>query len=148
MLSALVILWQFGGAAERRERLALKLIAVSFFALAIYVAVQAVVDLASRHRPDTSVVGIGLALASVVVMPVLAVAKKRTGRAMGSTTVVADSNQTKLCSYRSAILLVGLVLNAVGGWWWADPVAGVGIAVLALNEGREAWNGRTCDDCC
>jgi divalent metal cation (Fe/Co/Zn/Cd) transporter len=148
VLSALVILWQFDGLAEDRERRALKLIAVSFFALAGYVAVQAVVDLARRTEPESSPVGIGLAVASLVVMPLLAAAKRRTGRAMGSATVVADSNQTKLCAYLSAILLTGLVLNATVGWWWADPLAALLIAALAVNEGREAWHGDNCDDRC
>ncbi len=148
VLSAVVILWQLHGLAEDRERRALRLIAVSFFALAVYVAVQAIVDLSSRAQPESAPVGIGLAIASLVVMPILAGAKRRTGRAMGSSTVVADSNQTKLCAYLSAILLGGLLLNASVGWWWADPLAALAIAVLAINEGREAWRGETCDDCC
>ena len=148
VMSAMVIVWQFRGLAEDRERRALKLIAVSFFGLATYVAVQAIIDLVGTSRPESSSVGIGLAIASLVVMPLLARAKRRTGRAMGSVTVVADSNQTKLCAYLSAILLGGLVLNATVGWWWADPVAALAIAALAVNEGREAWRGETCDDCC
>jgi divalent metal cation (Fe/Co/Zn/Cd) transporter len=112
------------------------------------VAVQAVLDLVSQSEPDTSSVGIGLAIASLIVMPLLARAKRRNGTAMGSVTVVADSNQTKLCAYLSAILLGGLILNATVGWWWADPIAALGIATLAASEGREAWRGETCDDCC
>lgn len=148
VMSAVVIVWQFRGLAEDRERRALKLIAVSFFGLAAYVAVQAIIDLAGNSKPDSAPVGIGLAIASLVVMPLLARAKRRTGNAMGSVTVVADSNQTKLCAYLSAILLGGLVLNATVGWWWADPVAALAIAALAVNEGREAWRGEACDDCC
>lgn len=148
VMSAMVIVWQFRGLAEERERKALKLIAVSFFALAAYVAVQAIIDLVGTSRPESSPVGIGLAIASLVVMPLLARAKRRTGNALGSVTVVADSNQTKLCAYLSAILLGGLVLNATVGWWWADPLAALAIAALAVNEGREAWRGETCDDCC
>lgn len=148
VMSAVVIVWQFRGLAEERERRALKLIAVSFFGLAAYVGVQAIIDLAGNSEPESSPVGIGLAIASLVVMPLLARAKRRTGNAMGSVTVVADSNQTKLCAYLSAILLAGLVLNATVGWWWADPVAALAIAALAVNEGREAWRGETCDDCC
>ena len=148
VMSAVVILWQFRGLAEDRERRALKLIAVSFFGLAAYVAVQAIIDLVGKSRPESSPVGIGLAIASLVVMPLLARAKRRTGNAMGSVTVVADSNQTKLCAYLSAILLGGLVLNATVGWWWADPLAALAIAALAVNEGREAWRGETCDDFC
>ena len=148
VLSAVVILWQLHGLAEDRERRALRLIAVSFFALAVYVTVQVIVDLSSRAEPDSSPVGIGLAVASLIMMPILAGAKRRTGRAMGSSTVVADSNQSKLCAYLSAILLGGLLLNASVGWWWADPLAAFAIAVLAVNEGREAWRGEICDDCC
>lgn len=148
VMSAVVIVWQFRGLAEDRERRALKLIAVSFFGLAVYVAVQAVIDLATKSEPESSPVGIGLAIASLVVMPLLARAKRRTGDSLGSVTVVADSNQTKLCAYLSAILLGGLVLNTTVGWWWADPIAALAIAALAVNEGREAWRGETCDDCC
>jgi divalent metal cation (Fe/Co/Zn/Cd) transporter len=148
VMSAVVILWQFRGLADDRERRALKLIAVSFFGLATYVAVQAVLDLVNQSEPDTSSVGIGLAIASLIVMPLLARAKRRNGTAMGSVTVVADSNQTKLCAYLSAMLLGGLILNATVGWWWADPIAALGIATLAASEGREAWRGETCDDCC
>jgi len=148
VMSAVVIVWQFRGLAEDRERRALKLIAISFFGLATYVAVQAIIDLLRRSEPESSSVGIGLAIASLIVMPMLARAKRRNGNAMGSTTVVADSNQTKLCAYLSAILLVGLILNTTVGWWWADPIAGLAIAALAANEGREAWRGESCDDCC
>ena len=148
VMSAMVIVWQFKGLAETRERTALRLIAISFFALGAYVAVQAVVDLTSGSEPKASRVGIGLAVASLIVMPLLARAKRRTGERMGSATVVADSNQTQLCAYLSAILLGGLILNATVGWWWADPVAAMAIAVLAANEGRAAWRGETCDDCC
>jgi divalent metal cation (Fe/Co/Zn/Cd) transporter len=148
VMSAVVIVWQFRGLVEDRERRALKLIAVSFFALSVYVGVQAIIDLLRRSEPKSSTVGIGLAIASLIVMPVLARAKRRNGNAMGSATVVADSNQTKLCAYLSAILLAGLILNATAGWWWADPLAALAIAGLAVNEGREAWKGEMCDDCC
>jgi divalent metal cation (Fe/Co/Zn/Cd) transporter len=148
VMSAMVIVWQFRGLAEDRERRALKLIAVSFFALAAYVGVQAIIDLLRRSEPNSSTVGIGLALASLIVMPLLARVKRRNGDAMRSATVVADSNQTKLCAYLSGILLAGLVLNAMAGWWWADPIAALGIAALAVNEGLEAWRGEICDDCC
>ena len=148
VMSAVVIVWQFRGLAEDRERRALKLIAMSFFGLAAYVAVQAIIDLVRGSEPESSAVGIGLAIASLIVMPMLARAKRRNGNAMGSATVVADSNQTKLCAYLSAILLAGLILNATVGWWWADPIAALAIAALAANEGRQAWRGETCDDCC
>jgi divalent metal cation (Fe/Co/Zn/Cd) transporter len=148
VMSAVVILWQFHGLAEERERRASKLIAVSFFSLAVYVAIQAIVDLSGRSEPESSWVGIVLAIASLVVMPLLARAKRRTGNELGSVTVVADSNQTKLCAYLSAILLGGLLLNSIVGWWWADPLAALGIAALAVNEGREAWRGEICGDIC
>jgi divalent metal cation (Fe/Co/Zn/Cd) transporter len=146
VFSALVILWQFRGIAHEREAQARKLIAVSFFVLAAYVAAQAVVDLVAQDEPASSPVGIALAVASLLVMPALAMAKRDTGRRLHSHAVLADGNQTKLCAYLSAILLGGLVLNATMGWWWADPVAALGIAGLALNEGREAWRGDACCD--
>ena len=151
VLSASVIVWQMTrDVPEDREEQALRLIAVSFFALAGYVAVQAVFDLASRSQPETSTVGIALAAVSLVVMPLLAGLKRRNGRRLGSGSVVADSNQTLLCTYLSVVLLVGLLLNATVGWWWADPVAALVIAALAINEGREAWHGerRSEDNAC
>lgn len=147
VMSAAVIVWQFRGLAASREQRALRLIAISFFALSAYVAAQAVIDLVDRSAPESSAVGIGLAIASLIVMPLLARAKRRTGALMGSAAVVADSNQTQLCAYLSAILLGGLILNATVGWWWADPIAALAISVLAANEGREAWRGETCDTC-
>jgi divalent metal cation (Fe/Co/Zn/Cd) transporter len=147
VLSASVIVWQMTrDVPEDREEQALRLIAVSFFALAGYVTVQAVFDLASRSEPNTSTVGIALAAVSLVVMPLLAGLKRRNGRRLGSSSVVADSNQTLLCTYLSVVLLVGLVLNATVGWWWADPVAALVIAALAIHEGREAWHGERCYD--
>ena len=148
VLSALVIIWQFTSPDEGRERRALRLIALSFFVLAAYVAVQAGVDLARSEQPHHSSVGIALAVASLLVMPLLSAAKKATGRRLGSASVIADGNQTKLCSYLSAVLLAGLVVNTTLGWWWADPLAALVIAGLAVNEGRQAWRGETCDDCC
>jgi divalent metal cation (Fe/Co/Zn/Cd) transporter len=148
VLSASVIVWQMTRPVpEEREARALRLIALSFLALAGYVTVQAVIDLAQRHESEASTVGIVLAIASLIVMPLLAGLKRRNGRRLGSTSVVADSSQTLLCTYLSAVLLVGLLLNATVGWWWADPLAAVVIAALALREGREAWRGeRCCDD--
>lgn len=143
--SGLIILWQFRHALpESRERLALRLMALSFFALAAYVAVESVRALAGGQDPESSPVGIGLAVASLAVMPLLSRAQRRTGKALGSNAVVADATQTLLCAYLSAVLLVGLLLNATLGWSWADPAAGLVIAVLALKEGREAWRGEGC----
>jgi divalent metal cation (Fe/Co/Zn/Cd) transporter len=143
--SGLIILWQFRHPLpESRERVALRLMAVSFFALAAYVGLESVRALVGGHAPDPSPVGIALAAASLVVMPFLSWAQRRTGRALGSNAVVADSTQTLLCTYLSAVLLVGLVLNATLGWSWADPLAGLVIAVVAVKEGREAWRGEGC----
>ena len=143
--SGLVILWQFRARLpESRERQALRLMALSFFVLAAYVGVESVRALVSGEEPDASAVGIGLAVASLVVMPFLSWAQRRTGRALGSRAVVADSTQTLLCTYLSAVLLVGLVLNATLGWGWADPVAGLVIAAVAVREGRAAWRGEGC----
>jgi len=115
---------------------------------AAYVAGQAIWDLVARSEPSESIPGIVLAALSLVVMPGLAFAKRRVGRRMSSRTVVADSGQTMLCSYLSAILLFGLVANATLGWWWADPVAALVIAALAVREGREAWHGKVCCEPC
>ncbi len=144
--SACVILWQFSGLDEDRERRALRLIGASFFALALYVAGSAAVDLIAGNEPESSPVGIGLAVASLIVMPILASAKRVTGRRLGSATVIADGQQTLLCTYLSVVLLTGLLLNAALGWWWADPLAALVIAALAVREGIEAWRGDTCCD--
>jgi len=143
--SSLVIIWQFSGSDEAREQRALRLIAISFFALAAFVIIQAALDLTAGNEPESSAVGVALAIASLVVMPILATAKRSTGRRLGSAAVTADSMQTWLCTYLSAVLLVGLLLNATLGWWWADPLAAVIIGALALREGVEAWRG---EDCC
>ena len=143
--SAAVVAWQFSAAdPHRRERLALRLIAASFFALAAYVTVGSVRALAGATEADHSPVGIVLAAASLLVMPVLSAAQRRAGREFGSASAVADSKQTLLCTYLSAVLLVGLLLNAVLGWWWADPVAALVIAAVAVKEGREAWRDDAC----
>ena len=143
--SGLIILWQFRHRLpESRERRALRLMAFSFFALATYVTFQSVRALFFGGDPDPSPVGIGLAIASLIIMPFLSWAQRRTGRALGSHAVVADSTQTLLCTYLSAVLLVGLVLNATLGWGWADPVAGLVIAAVAVREGVEAWKGEGC----
>ncbi|MCO5319117.1 MAG: cation transporter [Microthrixaceae bacterium] len=146
--SAVVVVWQFSGADQEREERALRLISLSFFGFAAYVGGRALWDLTSRTEPSESTVGIALAVASIVVMPLLAAAKRRLGRHMGSRTVVADSSQTLLCSYLSVVLLVGLLANATLGWWWADPLAALVIAGLAVREGRSAWRGDTCCETC
>ena len=146
MSSGLIILWQFRHRLpETRERAALRAIAVSFFALAGYVGFESVRTLLMRQAPEHSTVGIVIAALSLVIMPALSFAQRRTGRRLGSLTVVADSKQTLLCTYLSAVLLAGLLLNSLLGWWWADPAVGLVVAGLALAEGREAWQGESCD---
>jgi divalent metal cation (Fe/Co/Zn/Cd) transporter len=143
--SAAAVAWQFTASdPKRRERVALRVIAWSFFALAAYVAVEAVRGLLGAGEAERSPVGIVLVAVSVLVMPFLSFAQRRAGRELGSATAVADSQQTLLCTYLSAAVLVGLVLNAALGWWWADPVAGLVLAVLAVREGRNAWHGDLC----
>jgi divalent metal cation (Fe/Co/Zn/Cd) transporter len=143
--SGLIILWQFRHRLpETRERQALRLLAISFFALAAYVTFESIRALVVGAHAETSPVGIGLAIASLIVMPFLSWAQRRTGKALGSNAVVADGTQTLLCTYLSAVLLAGLVLNATLGWGWADPIAGLVIAGVAVREGLEAWRGEGC----
>lgn len=141
VFAAGVVLWQLRGVPEERERRALRFIALSFWALAAYVAAEAGRDLIVGDEAGESPLGIALAAVSLVVMPLLAYAKRRTGERLDNPVVLADATETALCSYLSAILLVGLLVNSTLGWWWADPVAALGIAVLAVREGRDAWLG-------
>ena len=144
--SAAAVAWQFSAKdPETREKMALRFIAFSFFALAAYITVDAVRGLAGAGEAHPSTVGIVLAALSLAIMPVLSWAQRRAGRELGSLSAVADSKQTLLCTYLSAILLAGLVLNSTLGWSWADPVAALGIAALAVREGVNAWRG---DPCC
>ena len=143
--SGLIILWQFRHhLPESRERQALRLLAFSFFALAAYVSVESIRALVTGVDPEHSPVGIGLAIASLLVMPFLSWAQRRTGKALGSNAVVADGTQTLLCTYLSAVLLVGLLLDSLFGWSWADPLAGLVIAAVAVREGVGAWRGEGC----
>jgi divalent metal cation (Fe/Co/Zn/Cd) transporter len=143
--SAAAVAWQFAGRdPEAREKTALRVIAYSFFALATYVTVDAGRALFGFGEARSSTVGIALAAVSLVVMPVLSWAQRRAGREMGSLSAVADSKQTLLCTYLSAVLLAGLVLNSLFGWCWADPIAALVIAAVALREGVQAWRGRSC----
>lgn len=162
--SALALSWQFSAKdPERRERLTLRIIAISFFALAAFVAVDAVRSLAGAGEAQHSTPGIVIAALSLAIMPVLSWAQRRAGRELGSKTAVADSKQTLLCTYLSAVLLIGLVLNSTLGWWWADAGAALVIATIAIREGINAWRGDVCctipgatagahgseaDDCC
>jgi len=145
VLSAAAVAWQFAAPdPHRRERVAMRLIAVSFFGLAVFVSVDAVRALLGAAEPDHSTVGIVLAAVSLVVMPFLSWFERRTGRELGSASAVADSKQTLLCTYLSGVLLVGLVLNSTLGWTWADPLAALIIAGVAVKEGVEAWRGDAC----
>lgn len=145
VLSAAAVAWQFSAPdPHARERTALRLIAVSFLGLAAFVTVDAVRTLLDAAPPDRSTVGIALAAVSLAVMPALSWFERRTGRELGSASAVADSRQTLLCAWLSAVLLVGLVLRGLLGWWWADPLAAVVIAGFAVREGVEAWRGDAC----
>ncbi len=143
--SAAAVAWQFSKPDhEAREKAALRIIALSFFALAAYVTVESARALSGYAQARPSTVGIVLAAVSLAVMPLLSWAQRRTGRELGSRSAVADSKQTLLCTYFSAVLLVGLLLNSLFGWSWADPIAGLVIAAVAVREGIEAWKGRNC----
>ena len=143
--SAAAVAWQFAGPDhEAREKKALRVIALSFFGLAAFVGVDAVRSLVGRGEADHSTVGLVLAAVSLAVMPLLSYGQRRAGRELGSRSAVADSKQTLLCTYLSAVLLVGLALNSLLGWSWADPVAALVIAVVAVREGVEAWRGDAC----
>lgn len=143
--SATAVAWQFSASDhETRERTALRIIAFSFFALAAYISVEAVRGLVGGREAENSTTGLVLASVSLAVMPALSWAQRRAGRALGSASAVADSKQTLLCTYLSAVLLVGLGVNSAFGWWWADPIAALVIAVLAVREGVEAWRGENC----
>ncbi|AOP51271.1 cation transporter [Streptomyces lydicus] len=147
--SAAAVAWQFSASEpavrEAREKTTLRIIAVSFFALAAYVTVESARTLAGAGEADRSLPGVVLAAVSLAVMPFLSAAQRRAGKELGSASAVADSKQTLLCTYLSAVLLLGLVVNATLGWSWADPVAALVIAAVAVKEGREAWRG---DHCC
>jgi divalent metal cation (Fe/Co/Zn/Cd) transporter len=164
VLSAAAVAWQFAAPdPHKRERVALRLIAVSFFGLALFVTIDAIRVLLGATEPQHSLVGIVLAAVSLAVMPLLSWIERRTGRELGSASAVADSKQTLICSYLSAALLAGLLLNSLLGWAWADSVAALVIAAFAVREGIEAWRGDACkmplsaltgerdiehDDCC
>jgi len=142
-----VLLWRFASKHDEAERRAQQLIAISFYILAAYVAVEAVRALVTSDQPEVSWVGIGLAAFTAPTMPILAAAKRRVGHKLGSSATVSESNQTMVCAYLSVALLVGLGANALFGWWWADPAAALVIAAVALREGRLSWRGHHCADC-
>ena len=146
-----VVVWLFTGSrlrSETAERTAQRLIAASFFVLAAYVAVESIRDLIERHHPGPSWIGIGLAAVTAPTMPLLARAKRDVGRRLNSSATVKEGAQNMLCAYLSVALLVGLLLNAVAGWWWADPLAALLIAAVAFKEGRGSWRGEGCCASC
>ncbi len=147
-----VLLWRLraerrGHDAERVERTALKLVGISFLLLAAYVAIDSIKSLIEKEAPERSIVGIVVAVLSLIVMPWLAHAKRKSAGRLNSAALRADARQSSLCAYLSAILLAGLLLNALLRWWWADPVAALCMVPIIANEGREALKGKTCSDC-
>jgi len=142
-LSGVILLWRFIS-GEHRERAALKLVGASFLALGAYVAFDAAKSLIAHEPPDESYIGIAIAALSLIVMPLLARAKRRVAAGLNSRAMLADSRQTDICACLSAILLAGLGLNALFGWWWADPVAGLMMTPIIVKEGIEALRGETC----
>ena len=146
-----VVLWLFTGqrlGSERAERRAQQMIAGSFFVLAGYVTVESLRSLFGGNEPEASWLGIGLAAFTMVTMPLLAVAKRRIAQKLHSAAAVKEASQTQLCAYLSVALLVGLLANALAGWWWADPAAALVIAGVAVREGVESWRGEGCCDAC
>ena len=147
IFAAFVVVWQLYGENEERKRVALRLIGVTFFLLAAYVLADAVRHLVMQVEAHESGVGIVVTAAAVVIMPLLAWGKWRVGKKLGNPVLVADGTESALCALFSGATLLGLVLNATLGWWWADPAAAIVIAVLAAKEGWEAWEGHECGEC-
>ena len=150
-LAGFIILWRFARArahSESAERRAQQLIAVSYFVLAAYVGVESVRTLLGGSHPAASWIGIGIAAVTAPTMPLLARAKQRVGRRLNSSATVSEGSQNMICAYLSVALLVGLGVNALFGWWWADPGAALVIAAVALREGIESWRGNGCCDAC
>ncbi|MFZ1702322.1 MAG: cation transporter [Pyrinomonadaceae bacterium] len=149
--SGLALLWRLRvddeHLRERREQIALRLVGGCFLLLAAYVIFDSVKTLIYRELPETSLIGIAITILSLIIMPVLAKEKRKVAKHIKSKALEADSRQTDLCVYLSAITLVGLILNSLLGWWWADPVAALLMTTIILKEGIEAVRGRTCDDC-
>jgi len=143
--AAAIVIWQLRGEGEERETRAVRLIGATFFALALYLAVEGIRDLVTHARPGPSAAGLAVAAAALLVMPLLAVAKRRTGHALGNRTLIADSAETAFCAFTSAATLLGVGLNTWLGWWWADPAAALIIAALAIKEGLEAWEHQAGD---
>ena len=146
-LASVIVIWRFTGTrtlSPTVEERAEKAVAVTFFLLAPYIAYDAVTALIDQNRPQTSWVGIGLAITSLIVMPLLGSAKKRMGVRLGSAATSGEGEQNLLCAYLAVAVLAGLVANTLWGWWWLDPIVALGIAALALWEGIECWRGDVC----
>lgn len=147
-LASVVIIWRFTGTrtlSQTAEARAHKAVAITFFLLAPYIAYDAVTTLLARDHARTSWLGVGLSIASLIVMPILNVAKRRLGAQLASAATAGEGSQNLLCAYLAAAVLIGLLANTALGWWWLDPIVGLGIAGLAIREGIEAWRG---EDCC
>jgi divalent metal cation (Fe/Co/Zn/Cd) transporter len=150
-IAGIVVIWRFAARREATadaERRAQRLIAASFFAIAVYVSVEALLSLIGTDHPQASWVGIGLSIVTLVVMPPLATAKGRVARQLGSSATHSEGRQNMLCAYLSAALLAGLGVNALFGWWWGDPAAALLISGVAVREGVGAWRGDACCDTC
>lgn len=150
-LAGFVIVWLFTGSrrgSEAAERRAQQLVAIIYFILAAYVGIESIRALVGGDQPETSWIGIGLAAFTAPTMPLLARTKRRVGNKLQSSATVSDASQNMICAYLSVALLVGLLANALVGWWWADPAAAVVIAAVALREGRESWRGEMCCATC
>jgi len=146
-LASIIVIWRFTGTrrlSERAEQRAQRLLAITFFLLAPYIAQDAIRTLANGEHPRTSWLGIGLSISSITVMPLLGKAKQRIGRRLDSGATAGEGTQNMLCAYLAAGVLTGLALNVAFGLWWADPAVALGIAALAINEGRQTWRGEGC----
>jgi len=145
-----VVIWRFAArrsSSEAAERRAQQLVAASYLILVVYIVVESTRSLVGTERPSASWIGIGLAAFTAPTMPLLARAKRRIGRELGSAATVSEAQQNQICAYLSIALLVGLLANALAGWWWADPTAALVIAAVAAREGRASWRGDSCDCC-
>jgi divalent metal cation (Fe/Co/Zn/Cd) transporter len=146
-LASVIVIWRFTGArtlSETSETRAQKAVAISFWLLAPYVAIESIRNLLTREMPETTLLGIGLTISSLLLMPALGIAKQRLGNRLSSGATAGEGAQNLLCAYLASAVLVGLVGNSLLGWWWLDPVAGLLIAAVAIKEGREAWRGENC----
>jgi divalent metal cation (Fe/Co/Zn/Cd) transporter len=146
-LASVIVIWRFTGSrtlSETAEARAQKAVAISFWLLAPYVAIESIRNLLTREMPQTTLLGIGLTISSLLLMPALGIAKQRLGDRLSSGATAGEGAQNLLCAYLAGAVLVGLVGNGLWGWWWLDPIAGLLVAAVAIKEGREAWRGENC----